>query len=333
MPRPSKEPPVRTTLVPALIRHVQSCDRFDAEAWQWRFGLPPDIDRLEEFTAPPDSVEEMFQAAAMATSAQDVASRVAADLCGRKQPLAELAVRASRDVRDALCRLARWTPLLQEGLEARVEDERWILRSPRRPRGVGRYVHEVALAYPLLRVRDGAGDVRAERAWFVHPRPRTIEAVRVFFGTTDLAFGCEDSGFSLAPETLARPMRHADPHTVATVAPLVDAELASRPGFASLGDRVAAHLATSLPEASDVGDVAHAMHMSARTLQRRLEQEGTTFSEVLDRARLQVARGLLSNSALPLAEVAFRLGFSDVATFSRAFKRWTGMPPGQWRLS
>jgi AraC-like DNA-binding protein len=73
--------------------------------------------------------------------------------------------------------------------------------------------------------------------------------------------------------------------------------------------------------------------MSPRTLQRRLELEGTTFSEVLDRARLEAARGLLADRDLPLAKVSARLGFSDVATFSRAFKRWTGMPPGQWRLS
>ena len=74
-------------------------------------------------------------------------------------------------------------------------------------------------------------------------------------------------------------------------------------------------------------------HMSARTLQRRLEEEQTRFTEVLDRARLDLARRLLADPALPLADVAFRLGFADLAAFSRAFKRWTGKPPGQWRCS
>ena len=68
-------------------------------------------------------------------------------------------------------------------------------------------------------------------------------------------------------------------------------------------------------------------------MQRRLEQEQTRFSEVLDRARLQVAKRLLAEPRTTLAEVAYRLGFADLATFSRAFKRWTGMPPGQWRRS
>ena len=75
------------------------------------------------------------------------------------------------------------------------------------------------------------------------------------------------------------------------------------------------------------------MHMSARTLQLRLEQEDTQFSEVLDRARLGVARGLLLDPGVALSEAAVRLGFADLATFSRAFKRWTGKPPGQWRRS
>jgi len=73
--------------------------------------------------------------------------------------------------------------------------------------------------------------------------------------------------------------------------------------------------------------------MSSRTLQRRLEREDTTFTEVLDGVREELARSLLPDHALSLAEIAYRIGFSDLATFSRAFKRWTGKPPGQFRRS
>jgi AraC-like DNA-binding protein len=169
--------------------------------------------------------------------------------------------------------------------------------------------------------------------WFAHPRPADLDPLRTFFGAGDIAFGCEDSGFAIARADLDRAMRLADPRAVETLAPLVDAEVAARPSQASFAARVEAHLASSLPEAADVGNVAGAMRMSARTLQRRLEQEQTRFTEVLDRARLQVARRLLANSGVTLTEVAFRLGFADLATFSRAFKRWTGQPPGQWRRS
>jgi AraC-like DNA-binding protein len=157
--------------------------------------------------------------------------------------------------------------------------------------------------------------------------------MRVFFATDDLAFGCEDSGFAVARLELERPMRHPDARAVETLSPLVEAELGTRPSGASLTARVAAHLAVSLPEGADVGEVARAMHMSARTLQRRLEQEQTRFTEVLDRARLDLSRRLLGDPTIALTDIAYRLGFADLATFSRAFKRWTGKPPGQWRRS
>jgi AraC-like DNA-binding protein len=66
-------------------------------------------------------------------------------------------------------------------------------------------------------------------------------------------------------------------------------------------------------------------------LQRRLSDDGTRFSDVLDEVRAELARDWLTAGTLPLAEIGFRLGFSDLAGFSRAFKRWTGEPPGTFR--
>ncbi len=96
-------------------------------------------------------------------------------------------------------------------------------------------------------------------------------------------------------------------------------------------DIVAARLPTLLPDSATMDTVAHALHMSARTLQRRLELEGTSFSEVTEGVRRDLACTWLAEPSLSLAEVGFRLGFADMATFSRAFKRWTGKPPGTWR--
>jgi AraC-like DNA-binding protein len=73
------------------------------------------------------------------------------------------------------------------------------------------------------------------------------------------------------------------------------------------------------------------MKMSSRTLQRRLEDEGVRFSVLLDEVRERASKKLLRDETLPLAEIAWRVGFSALATFTRAFKRWTGMPPGAYR--
>jgi AraC-like DNA-binding protein len=323
MARPLKEPPAPSTLVPTVVT--------------WRFGLPPDVAGRDDVTVGVTVPEELLEAVAAAGPEPDVSLRVASELADRRQRLIELAVRASANIEDALVRLARWAPLLHEGLEAHLEagasEARWVLRTPRRPRGVGRHIHELALANALLQIRSGAGDVPLARVWFGHPRPSQVDALREFFGTSSLAFGCEDSGLAIVRDLLHRPMRMADTRTVETLEPLIDEEVAARPRLASFAERAVTHVATSLPECADAGELAGAMRMSTRTLQRRLEQEGTTFTLVLDRARLQVARSLLADPALSLTEIAYRLGFADLATFSRAFKRWTGMPPGQWRRS
>ena len=79
---------------------------------------------------------------------------------------------------------------------------------------------------------------------------------------------------------------------------------------------------------ASIDAVARAMHMSPRTLQRRLDEEGARFSELLDSVRETLARRWLTEETRTLSEIGYALGFADLATFSRAFKRWTGKPPG-----
>ncbi|MNR30432.1 HTH-type transcriptional regulator VirS [compost metagenome] len=72
---------------------------------------------------------------------------------------------------------------------------------------------------------------------------------------------------------------------------------------------------------------ADIMHMTERTLLRRLKDEGTTFQEVLDRLREELAYEYLGRTETTVQTVSSMLGFSDASTFSRAFKRWTGRRP------
>jgi AraC-like DNA-binding protein len=79
--------------------------------------------------------------------------------------------------------------------------------------------------------------------------------------------------------------------------------------------------------------ISEALHMSPRTLQRRLQETGSSFQRVLDEARHSMARYYLSNSVLELNEAAYLLGFEDPNSFGRAFRNWEGMPPSDWRES
>jgi AraC-like DNA-binding protein len=80
-----------------------------------------------------------------------------------------------------------------------------------------------------------------------------------------------------------------------------------------------------------VEDVAKELAVSPRTLQRRLEQEGTTFGGVCDEARRAAALEHLRNPRVAIKEAAFLLGFSEPSTFYRAFRRWTGDTPANYR--
>ena len=72
-------------------------------------------------------------------------------------------------------------------------------------------------------------------------------------------------------------------------------------------------------------------NMSARTLRRRLEKEGTSYQRIKDNARRDVAISLLSRDRLTVSEVAEQVGFSDPSAFHRSFKKWTGQSPGSYR--
>jgi AraC-like DNA-binding protein len=97
-------------------------------------------------------------------------------------------------------------------------------------------------------------------------------------------------------------------------------------------ERVKSALIDELPSGTPSDDrIAETLFMSARTLQRRLAAEGTSFSQLLDAVRRELAEGYIQDPSLPISEIGFLLGFSELSGFSRAFKRWTGASPTAYR--
>ncbi len=78
---------------------------------------------------------------------------------------------------------------------------------------------------------------------------------------------------------------------------------------------------------------AQSMNISARTLRRRLAENRTTFSEVFEAWRMTTAKQNLSKHDMPIAAIAARLGYNHSSNFERAFKRWTGVSPSNFRAS
>lgn len=105
----------------------------------------------------------------------------------------------------------------------------------------------------------------------------------------------------------------------------------ARISTSSIADRVRRVLAEMLPSGEPgIAAVARQLDRSARTLQRQLEEEGTSFRDVLNDLRLEMAKAYLRDGQHTIAEVTFLLGYSETAAFSRAFKRWTGVAPSRY---
>lgn len=99
---------------------------------------------------------------------------------------------------------------------------------------------------------------------------------------------------------------------------------------------IVARTRRAIEEGMSLGDVsqdavAKMLGTSLRSLQRTLRRAKTNFSTLLDEARLARSRRLLTDQALAIYEIAFLLGYSDTSSFYRAFKRWTGDSPEQYR--
>jgi AraC-like DNA-binding protein len=108
-------------------------------------------------------------------------------------------------------------------------------------------------------------------------------------------------------------------------------QLAEIPTSARFPQRVRACILSMLPLGNLTADsVAARFSMSSRTLRRRLQQEATSYQELLDDVRDELARHYLTREKRGIDEVAFLLGFSDPSAFSKAFRRWTGRTPADF---
>ncbi len=140
----------------------------------------------------------------------------------------------------------------------------------------------------------------------------------------------------LAPDRslLERPQRHAEPRLLAMLDRQLDALLSGLPENRRFRDGVQRCMMDELPDREPVmAPIAARLHMSPRSLQRRLRSEGTSFAEVLSDLRRDLALRYLQDQRLAIAEVGFLLGFLDVSAFHRAFRRWTGSTPAGYQRS
>jgi AraC-like DNA-binding protein len=245
----------------------------------------------------------------------------------------EFVVRASRSIRDALETAGRYLPLLHDAaassLVRKGDDELWILTlsEPAHPATM-----EFALAAVVLMRRTVLPRATGLRAvLFAHPPPRDrSEHERVF--RCPIQWNAGMTALRLDPRYLDSPFTRANPTLSAALhrhaQQLLD-ELGPSRRYAT---RVREYVVAALQSGESAANaVARRMKTSTRTLRRRLLAEGTTYTDVLADVRRELALRYLADSRLSVAEIAFLLSFSTVSAFRRAFQRWTGTSPSEYR--
>jgi AraC-like DNA-binding protein len=133
------------------------------------------------------------------------------------------------------------------------------------------------------------------------------------------------SGWLDAPATLGNPI------TYPSVVGLCDALLEELELRSGLAGQVRGVLARKLGHETSLASVSEQLKVPPRTLRRRLLEEGTSFREIGEHLRTQLAVKYLRDTDLSVEDIAFALGFSDAANFRHAFRRWTDKSPNEFR--
>lgn len=143
-------------------------------------------------------------------------------------------------------------------------------------------------------------------------------------------FAAPRTAVLIAPEDADRPLPTYDPHLVRMLEDQCRTQLARRQETGTAG-QVRRQILCQLGLSATLEDTAAALAISPRSLRRRLEEENTSFRQLVDDERRSLAEQLLKNSLMTLEELAAQLGYLDTASFTRAFRRWHGQSPGQYR--
>ena len=149
----------------------------------------------------------------------------------------------------------------------------------------------------------------------------------------DVRYGQSWAGFTLPLAVIDQPLKMADPATFQDASQLCQRELdklTQKETFSLRVRRIQLEQKNGFPS---LNVTARLFHLAPRTLHRRLLEEGTSFKEILEEVRHTLAVEHLQLDQLSIQEIAYELGYTDMANFRRAFKRWEGVSPSTYRAS
>lgn len=311
--------------------------------------LTPELDALgmklddlvkPDFRVPVAACEKMWEHAAARVGEPDFALRFAKllDLDGFHL-IGHLAV-SSATVEEALNRVVEFSRLLHDAGRTELEHAKGgrVLLFPgcrglpvQPPKNIAEF--NTASAVVLIRYITAKPEWAPREVHFHHAAPDDVKPHRELFGVAP-SFDAPEDVLVLDASDLKLPVRVSAKSRVGdyleSYARTLLAKLPEKDD--DLRGQVLRAIITSLPHgALGIEPVAARLAMTPRTLQRRLAETGDSFSDLIDEARQSTATHYLADDRFSLGEISYLLGFNEPSTFHKAFRRWKGVPPGEWR--
>ncbi|MBX9962667.1 MAG: AraC family transcriptional regulator [Burkholderiales bacterium] len=318
-----------------IAERVLEMHGLDAPAMLARHGIDRSLLHNPEARIPSRAWDALARAAAAVIP--DPAFGLLAARCWHPSNLGALgfAWLTSSTLRTGLGRVVRYWRLLGEASSTRLEEAPVGLtlvlarQSTNEVSDAVTMDFAISLLVDMCRMNAGSSlrplAVRLRRA-----RPRDHDVYRRFFGCT-VHFDAEEDSFTIARRDVDRLLPTSNRQLAATLDRILAEQLARRDQ-----DNVVARCQAQLFEQLSSGEVsedamAEQLHMSRRTLQRKLADADLTYQKLVDDTRRDLALRHLENRSYSLTDITFLLGFSQQSAFTRAFKRWTGVSPAEYR--
>ena len=206
------------------------------------------------------------------------------------------------------------------------------MEAPSRPATITRPYAEYTLAAVFLRTRVATNQafplIRVE---FSHARPPDTREHERIFGCP-VVFGADACRMTIARDVWDTPRTGSDPALFSVLETHAKMLLDQVPNPDDIVSRVREAIEAELRGGDpSLESIAKTLAMSPRTLQRRLRDHGVLFNDVLDELRFRAAKSYLAQRDVAGTEVAYLLGFAEQSSLNRAFKRWSGQTPSEFR--
>ena len=245
---------------------------------------------------------------------------------------------ASATLRDAVTEVQKFQRLISDGGRFQLvagETHSWLIYHPQQgdlafsPHQIEAVLAAVVSVFRWITARA----VQPVAVQFNHARLAPLADYQSVFGP-QVDFAQAFNGVQLDNATLDQPLQSADLQLATLHREYAMAQLAALSQSSDLGEQLRSWLLTRLSAGlPDAAAAARHLGLSERVLARRLQTKGTSYKALVDALRRERACEQVANTSASFASIARELGFSEASAFNRAFRRWTGQSPGQWRAA